>query len=234
MKLKRPYCILSSAISIDGKIATARTRDSALSSSEDWKRVHRLRNSVDALLVGRGTVMTDDPRLFVKEDFLQLGEKPRNPIRVVTDSKGRISPDARIFSSAPEVPTIIAVSEEAPRNKTREYENRGAEVIICGKSKVDLEQLAYQLYERGIRKLMLEGGGHLNWSMFSLGLIDEIQLAIAPTIIGGTDAVSLFEGEGYDKTNEAPLLILANEEMFGDCLVLTYLVKQHEHRTLPP
>ncbi|MHA2270995.1 MAG: 2,5-diamino-6-(ribosylamino)-4(3H)-pyrimidinone 5'-phosphate reductase [Candidatus Hodarchaeales archaeon] len=232
--MKRPYCILSSAISIDGKIATARTRDSALSSPEDWKRVHRLRNSVDALLVGRGTVMTDDPRLFVKEDFLQLGEKPRNPIRVVTDSKGRISPDARIFSSAPEVPTIIAVSEEAPRNKTREYENRGAEVIICGKSKVDLEQLAYQLYERGIRKLMLEGGGHLNWSMFSLGLIDEIQLAIAPTIIGGTDAVSLFEGEGYDKTNEAPLLILANEEMFGDCLVLTYLVKQHEHRTLPP
>jgi 2,5-diamino-6-(ribosylamino)-4(3H)-pyrimidinone 5'-phosphate reductase len=185
-------------------------------------------------MIGRGTVMTDDPRLLVKEDFLPLGEKCRNPIRVVTDSMGRISPDARIFSSAPEVPSIIAVSEEAPQTKIREYEHRGAEVIICGKNRVDLEELVQQLYERGIRKLMLEGGGHLNWSMFSLGLIDEIQLAIAPTVIGGTDAVSLFEGVGYDKTNEAPLLVLTNKEMFGDCLVVTYLVKPHEQRTLPP
>ncbi|MFX0116925.1 MAG: 2,5-diamino-6-(ribosylamino)-4(3H)-pyrimidinone 5'-phosphate reductase [Candidatus Hodarchaeota archaeon] len=232
--MKRPYCILSSAISIDGKIATARTRDSALSSLEDWNRVHRLRNSVDALMVGRGTVMTDDPSLLVKKEFLPSTEELKHPIRVVTDSQAQISPKARIFADTSKVSTIIVVSEEASERKIRALEERGAEVIICGKIKVDIKQLMKQLYERNVMKLMLEGGGQLNWSMFSLGLVDEIRLAIAPTVIGGSAAVSLFEGDGYDRTNDAPLLILDGKEMYGDCLVLRYLVKHDRHRQKLP
>ncbi|MFQ5981204.1 MAG: 2,5-diamino-6-(ribosylamino)-4(3H)-pyrimidinone 5'-phosphate reductase [Candidatus Heimdallarchaeota archaeon] len=228
--MKRPYCILSSAISIDGKIATARTRDSALSSLEDWKGVHRLRNSVDAIMVGRGTVITDDPKLLVKKEFLPTSEELRHPIRVVTDSQAQISPEAKIFTKTSEASTIIVVCERASARKIRALEDRGAEVIICGKNKVDIKRLMEQLYERKVRKLMLEGGGQLNWSMFSLNLVDEIRLAIAPTVIGGSGAISLFEGKGYDQTNESPLLNLEEKDMFGDCIVLRYLVEHNKHR----
>lgn len=228
--MKRPYCILSAAISINGKIATARTRNSALSSTEDWKRVHRLRNSVDALMVGRGTVMVDDPKLLVKKELLLSEEELKHPIRVIADSQAQISPNAKVFASTSEVPAIIAVSEEASQKKTRILESKGAEVIICGSQKVDLKLLMEHLHEREVRKLMLEGGGKLNWSMFSLGLVDEIRVAIAPTVIGGSGAISLFEGEGYDQTNESPLLNLEAKEMFGDCLFLRYSVEHNKHR----
>ncbi|MFX0113049.1 MAG: 2,5-diamino-6-(ribosylamino)-4(3H)-pyrimidinone 5'-phosphate reductase [Candidatus Hodarchaeota archaeon] len=228
--MKRPYCILSSAISVDGKIATARTRDSTLSSLEDWKRVHRLRNSVDALMVGRGTIIADNPKLLVKQEHLPQDEESKHPIRIVTDSMAQTSPMAKVFTFAPDVPTIIAVSMKASQERIQALRDSGGEIIVCGTNRVDLEQLMEQLFKRGIRKLMLEGGGQLNWSMFSLGLVDELRLAIAPTIIGGSKAVSLFEGDGYNRTNEAPLLILQSKEMFEDCLVTIYLVKHNEHR----
>ena len=228
--MNRPYCVLSSAISVDGKIATARSRNSALSSLEDWKRVHRLRNSVDAIMVGKETVMIDDPKLVVKKELLLSGEELKQPIRVAVDSTAQISPKAAILTFTPEITTIIAVSQDVHPRRISALKTNGAEIVVCGNNKVDLRQLMDLLYERGVRKLMLEGGGNLNWSMFSLGLVDELRLAVAPTVIGGSRAISLFEGVGFDRTNESPVLNLKSKEMFGDCLVLTYIVKHDQHR----
>ncbi len=230
--MNRPYCILSSAMSVDGKIATARFRDSSLSSKEDWKRVHQLRNDVDAIMVGRKTVEVDNPKLVVKEGLIESKSIIKNPLRVVPDSKALVSPKSQVITYAPEVPTIIAVSDKAPLDRKRKLQEAGAEVIVLGKEKVNLKKLMNFLSEKGCKTILLEGGGRLNWSMFTQGLIDELRLSIAPVIIGGEDSISLFGGIGFEKIKDSPLLTLENKEMFGDCLVVTYMVKYNQNRIL--
>ncbi|MEM3561640.1 MAG: 2,5-diamino-6-(ribosylamino)-4(3H)-pyrimidinone 5'-phosphate reductase [Candidatus Jordarchaeaceae archaeon] len=214
--MKKPYVILNSAMSLDGKIAT-RGGDSAFSDEEDWKRVHKLRSQVDAIMVGINTILLDDSKLTSKEG--------RSPIRVVVDSKARTPPNARVITVRPEVETIIAVTGRAPPENIAHLQRKGAKIIVCGDGeKVDLEILMEKLYERGVRNLLLEGGGNLNWGMLSKGLVDEIRIAIAPVIVGGEKATTLVEGEGYTKVSEGVKLEQVNCEQVGKCVVLTYKV----------
>ncbi len=214
--MKKPYVILNSAMSLDGKIAT-RGGDSAFSDEEDWKRVHKLRSQVDAIMVGINTILLDDSKLTSKEG--------RSPIRVVVDSKARTPPNARVITVRPEIETIIAVTGRAPPENIANLQKKGVKIMICGDGeKVDLEILMEKLYERGIRNLLLEGGGNLNWGMLSKGLVDEIRIAIAPVIVGGKKATTLVEGEGYTKVSEGVKLEQVNSEQVGKCIVLTYKV----------
>jgi len=214
--LKKPYVILNSAMSLDGKIAT-RGGDSAFSDEEDWKRVHKLRSQVDAIMVGINTILLDDSKLTSK--------KGRSPIRVVVDSKARTPPNARVITVRPEIETIIAITSRAPPEKIANLQRKGAKIIVCGDGeKVDLEILMEKLYERGVRNLLLEGGGNLNWGMLSKGLVDEIRIAISPVIVGGEKATTLVEGEGYAKVSEGVKLEQVNCEQVGKCIVLTYKV----------
>ncbi|RLF59295.1 MAG: 2,5-diamino-6-(ribosylamino)-4(3H)-pyrimidinone 5'-phosphate reductase [Thermoplasmata archaeon] len=211
----RPYVILNSAMSLDGKIAT-KTGDSAFSSQEDWVRVHKLRKEVDAVMVGINTVIKDNPRLTVR-----LVACEKQPTRIVVDSKGRIPLTARILER--EAPTIIAVSERAPKRRLALLSKK-AEIIVCGGSKVDLNCLLNKLFERGIRKILLEGGGTLNWGMLKEKLVDKVIVAISPVIVGGRNAITLVEGEGFGFVREGIKLKLLRYYKAGYNMILEYEV----------
>lgn len=219
----KPYVILNAAMTLDGKIAT-QTGSSNISGKEDLKRVHELRKECDAIMVGIGTVLADDPRLTVhKVD----ADPEDNPVRVVVDSKCRTPIDARITNQ--DAKTIIAVANEYKDDllnseKYETFKSRGVKFFFCGSEHVDLVSLMNFLHEEGIEKLMLEGGATLNFSMIKAGLIDEIRICIAPMVVGGANAKTFFDGEGYPLMDLAAKLELVDYYSLGKDLILTYNV----------
>lgn len=213
-RLNRPYVILNAAVSLDGKIAT-RLGESELSSLEDWERVHRLRCRVDAIMIGVNTVLVDDPKLTIK-----CG---RSPLKIVVDSLARTPPTARLLTHRGESKVMIVIGGEAPAYRIKALREAGAEVFRAGRRRrVNLKILMDKLYRRGIGRLLVEGGGNLNWSLFREGLIDEVQVALTPVIIGGREAVSLVEGEGFGRISEAQKLKLLSMEKVGFNLLLRF------------
>ncbi len=210
-------------MTLDGKIATA-TGSSNISGEEDLKRVHEIRKDCDGIMVGIGTVLADDPRLTVHK----INARPEdNPVRVVVDSKCRTPIDARITNS--DAKTIIACANEYKDEfvKTEKYETfkkRGVKFMWCGDKRVDLSLLMSYLHEEGIDKLMLEGGSTLNFSMIKAGLIDEISICIAPMVVGGANAKTFFDGEGFDTMDESVKLELIDSFSLGKDLILRYKV----------
>lgn len=211
----KPHVILNAAITLDGKIAS-RTGNSRISCDKDLLRVHELRSSVKGIMVGINTVIADDPRLTVHK----IPAK-KNPTRIIVDSRARIPLSARAFSS--DAKTIIAVSKKAKQDKIKKIREK-ADVIICGEKKVDLKRLLDLLYKRGITSILLEGGGTLNWSMLEEGLVDEVRVAVAPTIVGGREAVTLVEGDGFNLISEGVKLKLKKQYKLGEDLILEYQV----------
>jgi 2,5-diamino-6-(ribosylamino)-4(3H)-pyrimidinone 5'-phosphate reductase len=217
MGKSRPHVILSAAISLDGNIAT-KTGDSKLSSKKDLVRVHKLRANVDAILIGKRTMMIDNPSLTVKY------AKGKNPIRIILDSKGVIKSNSKIIQTCKKIPTIIAVSEKIPEKNVIRLQKYGLEVIKCGKNKIDLKKLLQILVKRNIKKLLVEGGGATNWSFFKKKLVDEIIVTLTPFIIGGKDAISLIEGDGFNKISHACSLKLKKVSRMKNELVLHYTI----------
>jgi 2,5-diamino-6-(ribosylamino)-4(3H)-pyrimidinone 5'-phosphate reductase len=219
----RPYVILNAAMTLDGKIAT-QTGSSNISGKEDLERVHELRKECDAIMVGIGTVMADDPRLTVHK----IDANPEdNPVRVVVDSKCRTPIDARITNS--DAKTIIACANEYKQefmqsDKYETFKKRGVKFFFSGDERVDLSLLMSYLHEEGIDKLMLEGGATLNFSMIKAGLIDEIRICVAPMVVGGANAKTFFDGEGFDLMDDAVKLELVDFYSLGKDLILTYKV----------
>ena len=214
----RPYVILNAAMSLDGKIATY-TGDSRMSSPADLRRVHRLRASVDGIMVGMRTLLRDDPKLTVK---FARGRKPH---RIIVDSNAQAPLTSYVVRTAREIPTIVAVTSRAPKNRIEILERRGVKVFVCGKGRlVSVKILLQILSNLGIRKILLEGGGALNWSMLSSGLVDEVSVAITPRILGGEKAVSLVEGKGRGIVRDGVNLKLLNTTKYGPDLVVRYKV----------
>lgn len=219
----RPYVILNAAMTLDGKIATA-TGSSNISGKKDLERVHELRKECDGIMVGIGTVLADDPRLTVHK----IDAKPEdNPVRVVVDSKCRTPIDARITNS--DAKTIIACANEykddfKQSEKYETFKSRGVKFFWSGSERVDLVALMSYLHEEGIEKLMLEGGSTLNFSMIKAGLIDEISICVAPMIVGGANAKTFFDGEGFDLMDEAVKLELIDSYQLEKDLILKYKV----------
>jgi len=189
MAKSRPYVIISAAMSIDGKIAT-RTGKSNLSSKKDLVRIHKLRRSIDAIVVGKNTINVDNPSLTVRH------VKGKNPIRVILDSKGSLSPKSKVIKTAKKIPTILVVSENAPR-KVERFVAKGVRVIRCGKNKIDLKRLLEILGKKGVKRIIVEGGGTTNWHFFKEKLVDEIAITVTPYVLGGSTAISLVEGDGF-------------------------------------
>ncbi len=212
--MARPYVIMNAGMTLDGKIAT-RTGNSEISGAEDLERVHRIRSEVDGIMVGINTVLADDPRLTVHK----VKGSGKNPVRIVVDSSLRIPLNARVLNS--EAETVVAVSKKAPLKKRARIEKK-ARVVVCGDEKVDLKKLMRELHGLGIKKILLEGGGTLNWGMLKNGLVDEARVAIAPTVVGGMDAVTLVEGEGFALIKEGVKLRLKRSYPLGKDFVLEY------------
>lgn len=221
--MMRPYVILNAAMTLDGKIATS-TGSSNISGKEDLERVHELRKECDAIMVGIGTVLADDPRLTVHK----IDAKPEdNPVRVVVDSKCRTPIAARITNK--DARTIIAGANEYKydfmvTDRYETFKKRGVDFFFSGDKRVDLSLLMSYLHEEGIEKLMLEGGATLNFSMIKAGLIDEIRICVAPMVVGGANAKTFFDGEGFDLMDDAVRLELTDSYTLGKDLILTYSV----------
>jgi 2,5-diamino-6-(ribosylamino)-4(3H)-pyrimidinone 5'-phosphate reductase len=216
MENSRPYVILSAAISIDGKIAT-RTGNSKLSSTEDFLRLHKLRSKVDGIIVGKNTVMKDNPSLTVRHT------KGKNPIRIILDSKGSITAKSKILQTSNKIPTIIAVSKAISKSNLQKLNKVPVEIITVGKNSVNIKSLLEKLSEKNIKSILVEGGGTVNWEFIKQNLFDEIIVTVSPYLIGGNNAVSLIQGVGFDKISKSPNLRLKSVKRLKNHLVLNYL-----------
>jgi len=208
----RPRVIINAAMSIDGKIALSDGQGVRLSNEEDLRRVHRLRASVDAILVGVGTVLTDDPKLTVKSEYA----KGRNPLRVVLDSDGKIPESARVLDGA--APTLIVTSDKCNRSFPH------AEVLRLGKDQVDLPALLDHLAAREVKTILVEGGSTVIWSFLHEGLADELKVFVSSRVLGGRATPTLIGGQGVTSLDEAPRLRLNQIERLGDGALLEYTV----------
>ena len=215
MEKSRPKVILSAAMTLDGKIAT-KTGDSKLSSKQDKVRVHKLRSKVDAILVGSNTVKRDDPFLTVRHT------KGENPLRIILDSKANIDQKSQIIKTCKKIPTIIAVSKKASKNNIDKLKKYPLEIIITGNKLVNIKNLLRILSKKKIKTLLVEGGGTVNWEFVKQGLVDEIIITITPYIIGGKNAITLVDGEGFSLIQKATKLKLKKNWRVGNEIVLHY------------
>ena len=199
------YVILNAAMSIDGKIST-RKNDSAISSKLDLVRVHKLRSTVDGIVIGISTVLEDDPMLNVRYSTT----RKKNPTRIIIDSKARIPLNSRIIESSNKIQTIIAVTHNASPRKIKEIQMKGAQVLVYGNGRVNLRNLFQQLEKMGLKKIIVEGGGEINWSVLKLGLVNELVVTISPVVIGGRDAKTLVEGKGFTNISDGIKMKLSN------------------------
>ena len=215
MGKSKPYVILSAAISIDGKIAT-KTGFSHLSSKQDSIRLHKLRSKVDAILIGKNTVLRDNPILTVRHI------KGKNPIRIILDSKGSLSKNSKILQTSNKIPTIIAVSKIIPKSNLEKLQQFPVEVIITGKKSVDIKSLLRKLSDKKIKIILVEGGGTVNWEFIKNNLFDELIVTVSPFLIGGNSAISFVEGKGFEEISKSPKLQLKTTKRLKNHLVLNY------------
>jgi 2,5-diamino-6-(ribosylamino)-4(3H)-pyrimidinone 5'-phosphate reductase len=218
----RPFVFINIAASADGKISNESRQQIRISCREDMERVDKLRASSDAIMVGIGTVLSDNPKLTVKSSILREqriknGLNP-NPMRVVVDGRCRIPPDAEVLNE--EAKTIVAVSELANPERVDKIKKR-AEVLVSGKTKVNLKTVVKELYNRGIRRLMVEGGGTLNQGLLQEGLVDEIVMYYGNLIIGGKNSPTPVDGRSFSPVLELELIEL---ERVGNGLVARWKI----------
>ena len=215
MEKSRPYVILSAAMTLDGKIAKGRTKIK-LSSKNDKIRVHKLRAKVDGILIGKNTLDTDNPMLNVRY------VTGKNPVRILLDSRGTIKSSSKIIQSCSKISTIIATTQLISKKNLSRLEKFPLEIINCGKSSVDVVKLLKILQKKGMKKILLEGGGTLNWSFLKRGLVDELIITITPYILGGSDSVTLVEGSGFKNLFSMNKLKLGKIQKIGNELVVYY------------
>ncbi|MEM2226676.1 MAG: 2,5-diamino-6-(ribosylamino)-4(3H)-pyrimidinone 5'-phosphate reductase [Candidatus Bathyarchaeia archaeon] len=220
--MQRPYVIVGGNMSVDGKTATVTGDGSILARSmgaELVRRLHLLRSSVDAVIVGIETIIKNDPRLTVR------AVEGRNPMRIVFDSMARTPLGAHVVD-VEEAETIIFVSRSAPRERVKALEAKGVKVLECGSDRVDVSRALGIISEMGLRRVLVEGGGRMRWSFFKEGVVDELFLYVTPMIIGGSNAPTLVDGEGFMDSKEAIRLKLASFEVVDGTLVLRYFVER--------
>jgi len=218
----RPFVTLKVAASLDGKIATRTGESRWITGESARRRVHQLRNEMDAVLVGIGTVLRDDPLLTTR---LGIADQ-RDPIRVVVDNLARLPLRAKAVNRASTAPTILAVSQMAPRTKLEALEREGVQVIVVESSprRVSLERLIEALGKRGILSVMIEGGAEINASALREGIVDKVLVFLAPILIGGKSTPTAVGGDGIESLTQAVRLRDVRIERFdGDILVEGYI-----------
>ncbi len=189
---KRPFVLLKSAMSLDGKICTNTGESKWISSEESREEVHFLRSQMSAIMVGINTVLVDNPMLNSRI------ENGRDPVRIVIDSSLRTPIDSNVVQTAKEIPTIIATTTQ---DKHKPYIDKGVEVMCVPKNKdgrVDLYKLMEILATKNIDSILVEGGAELAYSALESGIVDKVQLYYAPIIIGGKKSKSFIGGKGVD------------------------------------
>jgi len=216
----RPWVLFKSAMTLDGKVAT-RTGDSKWISSEgSRRRAHRWRSQVDAVAVGIGTALADDPQLTARLD----GASVRQPRRIVFDATARLPLDSKLVRQARQVPLTVVVSRAAGRGATEALETAGADVILAtgehepARVRSALDQLG--ALDPPVTSILLEGGPHLAGAFLDAGEIDELRLFIAPIVLGGRSARDPLEGEGVERISSALRALSLEAERTADDVLI--------------
>ncbi|MFB6224213.1 MAG: 2,5-diamino-6-(ribosylamino)-4(3H)-pyrimidinone 5'-phosphate reductase [Haloarcula sp.] len=203
------HVVVNAAMSVDGKLSSRRREQIEISGPTDFDRVDQLRADSDAVMVGVGTILADDPSLTVDDPDRRAARTdrgdPANPARVIADSRIRTPPDATVLDD--QARTYLLVSEAAPPDFIEQMEDAGAYVIAAGQDQVDLTTTLAKLEGEGIDQLMVEGGGELIFGLFEEALVDELSVYIGPKIIGGRDAPTLADGDGFIEDFPEPELV---------------------------
>lgn len=213
--MKRPYVIINCAMSVDGKIALPTRKQVRISSDEDIERMYKLRDECDAVLVGVGTILADDPKLTVKEKYVK---KPNQPIRVILDTNCRTPENALAVNE--KAKTLIFTNKEC----TKKF-NQNVEIVKCNTDEdgvIELKKILEILSQKGIKKLMVEGGGTVIWNFLKQGLVDEMYVYVGPIIIGGKETPTLADGNGIFDEKEKIELEFANITRLGEGILIHY------------
>jgi diaminohydroxyphosphoribosylaminopyrimidine deaminase/5-amino-6-(5-phosphoribosylamino)uracil reductase len=219
----RPWVLFKSAMTLDGKVATGTGDSKWISGETSRQTAHRWRAAVDAVAVGVGTALADDPQLTARIDGVL-----RQPRRVVFDSLARLPLDSQLVAAAPDPPLTVVVSRAAPRAATDALEMAGAEVIVAtgGNEQARVRSALDQLGAMGITAVLLEGGPHLAGAFFDAGEIDEARLFLAPLLIGGRTARDPLEGEGVERIDDALRALTLDCERIGEDVLITARLKE--------
>lgn len=228
-----PFVTLKTAISLDGKIASYTGHSKWITGSASRHFVHKLRDCYDAILVGIGTVIADDPSLTTRLDEINPNEyQGKSPVRVIVDSKARIPLTAKVLNDGC-AQTIIAVSAEADSDKVNALQEKGAEILAISKDEANggiyLPELLKKLGELKYTSVFIEGGANINASFLKYDLVDKVYWFIAPKIIGGENAKGPIGGTGVDTVDKAvKLKDIEITQIDEDILVSANIVKREE------
>jgi diaminohydroxyphosphoribosylaminopyrimidine deaminase / 5-amino-6-(5-phosphoribosylamino)uracil reductase len=221
IKTKQPFVLLKSAMTLDGKIATVTNASRWITGEPSRKMVHILRQQLSAVMVGVNTVLFDDPLLNIR-----LKGTWKNPFKVVADTHGRISTEAKILTNDPQL-TMIATTKLADPRKLRQIERLGAQVLICPlkNKRVDLGFVMQSLGFMGIDSVMIEGGSTLAFSALQEGIVDKVISFIAPKILGGATAPTAVGGAGIASMEDAINLTNLKTKSVGNDLMIEGWIK---------
>jgi 2,5-diamino-6-(ribosylamino)-4(3H)-pyrimidinone 5'-phosphate reductase len=217
--MDRPFVYVNMAMSADGKITSARREEPRFTSPRDKKTMDKLRAEADALLIGAGTLRSDNPRQDVRDPEMKayrrsLG-KPDLLLNVLVTASAAVDPGSRLFEAGRAEGCVVATVEDAPPERLRRL-GEVAEIWTLGRGRVDVGLLLARLKARGVERLLIEGGGDLNWSFVEKDAVDEIFVTVAPTVFGGREAPTPVEGTGFDMAGRRKLRLVSAEIVDGE------------------
>jgi len=225
----RPFTFINVAVTADGKMDTFERKGAAISSARDKARVDKLRAESDAVMVGGRTLLDEDPKLTVKSEALRAERVARglspNPIKVGIVTKADIQLESK-FLNFGTTRVVIFTTNQTSNIQMEALRSRGVEVFIHESERVDLEKALRTLKELGVNRLMVEGGGTLNFELLRLGLVDELSVYIAPMIFGGESAPTAAAGLGVARGAAIPLKLVETEVHEDGGVVLKYQVER--------
>ncbi len=209
--MNRPHVFINVAVSADGKMDTFERKGSAISSERDKDRVLRLRAEADAVMVGGKTLLGEDPKLTVKREDLRAervarGQSP-NPMKVGIVTCADLNPDGAFLNAGP-ARVVIFTTAQTSKSQIETLQSHGADVYIHDAAHVDLVRALDTLHTLGVQRLMVEGGGTLNFELLRLGLVDELTMYIAPMLFGGESAPTAVAGSGLVRGDAIPMKLV--------------------------
>lgn len=219
---KRPWVIIKVAQSLDGRIAVSSGDSKWISGERALIFAHRLRAIVDAIVVGKNTIIQDNPELTVRL------VKGKNPLRIVLDSSLSLTPNYKVFEVRSDKKTILVCGDKVEDNKIEPFLERGIEVwkIPLKEGRIDLQHFLQKAFKRGLNALLIEGGGLLHGAFLKERLVDEIFAVVAPIIIGDPKGIFSFNMQPLNKLSEAYPLFLKKVKRLGDCVLWASLTKE--------
>jgi diaminohydroxyphosphoribosylaminopyrimidine deaminase/5-amino-6-(5-phosphoribosylamino)uracil reductase len=205
VRIGRPYVILKAGMTLDGKVATAKGESRWITGPRARQDAHRLRSQVDAVVVGVGTVIHDNPTLTARLSDRPLKLAPRQPLRVVLDSRLRTPPTATVCAKQEQAKTLIVTTSRASRSRRRPFERAGVEVrsLSAKNGHVSLSALMTMLGKRGITSVLIEGGSTVNAAALRQKLVNHVVLYLAPTLMGGQDAKAMIGDRSPKRLDQA-------------------------------